>query len=379
MERIRRRVVADPNDIDDFGTAYTTYYVHERVRYPRYLCYDCHRPNYWAWWDGFDPYYTHCSVFDFRVNWSWAWGPAYWCGSIPYYVYTVRYDCPPHYRDYGGAWYSAWDGWGRWCNLWGPLKRYKSPAPVDYIPPDRYREAHWRDRGGPPGFLTSRVTRGNGARVSLPIGHNRPARGENEGTGTRTRNSGLRLQKPGVSPDPVRQANGDPDALRPRGETERPRPAGAPREEGGVRVDRNRRESAAPVQRPRGEQPQSPRYTPRGERNAPPPRYTPPPSDEGRNDPPPRGRNEPAPTKPPRDEGGGSPPPQATKPPRNDPPPAPPPRGNDSGVQRGSGGKGGSGSKGANYQRGGGGRSGGGSRSAPPSRSGGSGARGNRG
>ena len=30
-------------------------------------CNDCHRPGAWAWWDGFDPYYTHCSVVDFSV------------------------------------------------------------------------------------------------------------------------------------------------------------------------------------------------------------------------------------------------------------------------------------------------------------------------
>ena len=75
IERIRRDVLRDPADTDDFATAYTTYYVHEQVRYPRYICYDCHRPNHWAWWDGFDPYYSHCSVVDFRVNWSWGWGP----------------------------------------------------------------------------------------------------------------------------------------------------------------------------------------------------------------------------------------------------------------------------------------------------------------
>ena len=58
MERIRRQVVEDSQDEESFATAYATYYVHQQVRYPRYLCYDCHRPNQWSWWDGFDPYYT---------------------------------------------------------------------------------------------------------------------------------------------------------------------------------------------------------------------------------------------------------------------------------------------------------------------------------
>jgi len=76
MERIRRAVVRDYQDEGEFATAYTTYYVHDRVRYPRYLCNDCHRPGYWSWWDGFDPYYTTCSAFDFRVNYNWYWGPS---------------------------------------------------------------------------------------------------------------------------------------------------------------------------------------------------------------------------------------------------------------------------------------------------------------
>src|SRR5262245_58446199 len=100
MERIRRRVVASPDDPEAFATGYTTYYVHEQVKYPRYLCYDCHRPGHWAWWSGFDPYYTTCSVFDVRVNWGWYWGPTYWFGFVPYYCYVPRYNCPPYYRPY---------------------------------------------------------------------------------------------------------------------------------------------------------------------------------------------------------------------------------------------------------------------------------------
>ena len=84
MERIRRQVLEATANEDDFTSAYTSYYVHQPVRYPRYVCYDCHRPGQWAWWDGFDPYYTTCSVVDFRVNWSWAWGPTCWTGFVPY-------------------------------------------------------------------------------------------------------------------------------------------------------------------------------------------------------------------------------------------------------------------------------------------------------
>ena len=32
------------------------------------------------------------------MNWSWYWGPSYWYGHVPYFVYVPRYDCPPHQR-----------------------------------------------------------------------------------------------------------------------------------------------------------------------------------------------------------------------------------------------------------------------------------------
>ena len=158
MERIRRHVLDDPESADAFGTAYTTYYVHERVRYPRYLCNDCHRPGYWAWWDGFDPYYASCSAFDFRVNWGWYWGPTYWFGTVPYYYYTVRHDCPPRYRLYSshGA-YSSWNGWRSWRNLMGgSVRRYKSPPPPGYEPPSKYKDRGRASDRVPPGLLVGR-------------------------------------------------------------------------------------------------------------------------------------------------------------------------------------------------------------------------------
>ena len=159
MERVRRRVLEDPEDPSAFGTAYSTYYVHERVRYPRYLCNDCHRPGYWAWWDGFDPYYARCSAFDFRMNWGWYWGPTYWFGYVPYYYYVARADCPPRYRLYSArnACFSSWDGWRRWQTVMGgSIRRYKSPPPVGYLPPSKYKDGGRVSRSVPPGFLVGR-------------------------------------------------------------------------------------------------------------------------------------------------------------------------------------------------------------------------------
>ncbi|HYM79793.1 MAG TPA: DUF4384 domain-containing protein [Candidatus Limnocylindria bacterium] len=209
MERIRRRVLENPDDEDAFATAYTSYYVHHEVRYPRYLCYDCHRPNYWSWWSDFDPYYASCSVFDFRVNAGWGWGPSYWFGSVPYYYYVHRHDCPPHWRHrFGSAWYSSWDGWRRWCSTWGgPLVRYKSDPPAGYVPPSRYRDASRRTR--PPGFLSTQVIKGrSGLRVPGTIGAQRRTSEEPGSRGTdgrgswRTRGT---IDKPGAVRRPGRE------------------------------------------------------------------------------------------------------------------------------------------------------------------------------
>jgi len=161
MERIRRRVVDDPNDPDAFGTSYATYYVHNEVRYPRYLCYDCHRAGHWSWWPGFDPYYASCSVIDFRVNWGWGWGPGYWFGCVPYYNFIVRSDCPPRYRGYyqDHSCFSSWDGWRRWNSMWGDrLVRFKTAPPPNYVPPSKFREGLGSPT--PPGFIVSDVRRG---------------------------------------------------------------------------------------------------------------------------------------------------------------------------------------------------------------------------
>lgn len=170
MERIRRRVVANADDPGAFASAYTAYYVHHEVRYPRYLCNDCHRPGRWAWWDGFDPYYAHCSVFDFRVNRGWHWGPSYWYGFVPYYYYVYRTDCPPRYRAYSTRHlhYSSWDGWRRWSTLWGgSMQRFKSDPPADYQSPVRFREGASAQRPLPPGFLSTREPRSGGPGGSL--------------------------------------------------------------------------------------------------------------------------------------------------------------------------------------------------------------------
>ena len=204
MERIRRRVIDNPNDDNSFATAYTGYYVHQAVRYPRYLCNECHRPSYWAWWDGWDPYYTSCSAFDFRVFWGWSWGPRYWFGTVPYFCYVPRcYPCSPYDRPY----YSSWNGWRQWNTLWsGHLTRYKSAPPAGYTPPNRYDWSRVKEgRPLPPGFLPREIARGDiGNRLHVPGNASRP--GVVYPDMRRLPGGGSRpgpWNRPGVTPTPI--------------------------------------------------------------------------------------------------------------------------------------------------------------------------------
>jgi hypothetical protein len=282
MERIRRRVLDDPEDAEAFATSYTTYYVHNEVRYPRYLCYDCHRPGHWAWWSGFDPYYTDCSVFTFRVNWGWGWGPGYWFGCVPYYNYVVRYDCPPSYRPYyqNRVCYSSWDGWRRWDSMWGNrLVRYKTDPPASYVPPSKYpdRGMGRGPRPTPPGFLVSDVRKGrDGMRPSLPLGRNQPAQMRDPDKRERTL-IGRRDGDGGRRAEPMpREVRGDRDRDRGRGPGR-----GVEFRDRGGRVPWV--DDAPRVERPRDQRPRGPALIDRPyiERRREEPRY-----ERPRNDPP---------------------------------------------------------------------------------------------
>lgn len=302
MERIRRRVMGEQGTTDGFASAYSSYYVHEQVRYPRYICNDCHRPNRWAWWDGFDPYYTRCSVVDFRVNWGWCWGPQMWTSYLPYYYYVVRSDCPPRYQPYytNRTRFSSWDGWNRWGELWGgQLRRFKpAPAPVGYSPPPP-RGVIWKQGQTPPGFVPPDVRRQSGPPSGGPASWMQRDRGDGkpvwrEGQRERPDNGGGGTVAPGGD---RRERPAWRDWGRRRGDTPAPAPGG----QGGQGEQGDRGERERPAWRG-GDSP----------RNGP-PRQEPP-----RNEPP---RNDPPRQDPPRD----SPPPSWKQPPPEAPKWAPPP------------------------------------------------------
>jgi hypothetical protein len=320
MERIRRKVLYESENTETFGTAYTAYYIHEAVRYPRYLCNDCHRPGQWAWWDGWDPYYSSCSAFDFRVYWGWNWGPRYWFGSVPYYCYVPRcYPCAPYDRPY----YTSWGGWNQWNDLWGgPLVRYKSPPPRDYQPPASDHWARWQgEKPLPPGFMRSeRIRDERGRQVRVPVGANRPrpeqgVLGPGNGTpgsaGSRERGYGgaQRPDRPrGVQIAP-RNDGGMQRPDRPRGVQIAPR--GGYRDQGGSGSGRYAPSQPGRVSAPRAT-PGGGNYAPRRE-SAPSraPAVSPPArSERSESDSPPARSNDsnsrPAPSTPSRGDGGGS-------------------------------------------------------------------------
>lgn len=349
MERIRRRVVDQPEIVEGISSDYTTYYVHEVVRYPRYLCNDCHRPGHWAWWSGFDPYYANCSVFDFRVNWRWYWGPTLWTGYVPYYYYVVRTDCPPYYTPwYGGQYrFTSWDGWNRWTDLWGgQLRRYKpGVTPVSYSPPPP-RGMIWRKGETPPGFVSADVRtrtgspRSGGMRDVIarqrgttgdPVWRGKPGA---QGSGTPGRTPGV---KPGGRAKPSGEGSGE------QGETVRGR--GGQRPQGGDAPETKEQGDRPKWWRPPGEGPRGggsgdkskdpPKAQPKERPSTPPPSSPPPKRDEPRDPPPsdqPRERG--------KSDGGGY-----RQPPSNPPPSNPPPRFNPPSSRPSSpGGRGGAGS-----------------------------------
>jgi hypothetical protein len=273
MERIRREALENPNDENSFATAYTSYYVHQPVRYPRYLCYDCHRPGYWAWWDGWDPYYSTCSAFDFRVYWGWSWGPRYWFGNVPYFCYVPRcYPCAPYDR----PWYSSWGGWRQWNGLWsGHLRRSKTPPPPGYAPPGRYDFSGGRgSRPLPPGYLPANYMKGE---RRVPIGANRPNLQPNGWRGGSDR--GARptpSSRPQFAPNPAGRSGDDSGRLRPQGQG-RLGPAYKPGSQGRFQRPNYEPRPTPRFEQPRGQSRPAPANEPsRGQsRPAPTPRYEP--------------------------------------------------------------------------------------------------------
>lgn len=120
MQSIDEFICLDALDTDLVWADFTYFYVHERVSYPRYLCYDCH---------GFDtfyrPYSQRCRGFSITFvdcdpcfrPWSWWW----WC--TPKRVY-----CGPRYVCYSrkSSGHSCNSSCGTTCKTYPSVYKWKS-------------------------------------------------------------------------------------------------------------------------------------------------------------------------------------------------------------------------------------------------------------
>jgi len=150
IDRIIRRI-APPGREDRIATNETYFYIGERVEYPRYVCADCHVHPYY-----FDPYVNACSVFEIRVDATWAHYAPIRFGTVrPRFIYRVRPQAPSRYRQWKSQW-SSLDGRAVLRSRFLPerdLRNRRERAPqARSVRPEfrdlrRYREGRiWRGR-----------------------------------------------------------------------------------------------------------------------------------------------------------------------------------------------------------------------------------------
>ena len=151
IDRIIRRI-APPGREDRLATNETYFYIDRRVEYPRYVCADCHYHPFY-----FDPYLNACSVFEIRVDATWAhYAPIRYGTVRPRYIYRIRPQAPTRYRQWKSQW-SSLDGRATLRTRFLPERdiRYRRErAPVQARPsrPEfrdlrRYREGRiWKGR-----------------------------------------------------------------------------------------------------------------------------------------------------------------------------------------------------------------------------------------
>lgn len=140
IDRIIRRI-APPGREDRIATNETYFYIERRVEYPRYVCADCHYHPFY-----FDPYVNACSVFEIRVDATWAHYAPIRIGTVrPRYIYRVRPGAPTRYRQWKSQW-SSLDGRATLRTRFLPDRdvRYRR----DHAPrakPERYNRPEVRD------------------------------------------------------------------------------------------------------------------------------------------------------------------------------------------------------------------------------------------
>jgi len=138
MQMIDEFICVDALEAGEVWADFTYFYVGERVRYPRYLCYDCHGFN-----PHFRPYSDACVAFSVSFvdcdpcysQWSWWW----WCSPRRAY-------CGPRYVCHGK---------GDWCDDHGDGHGGKHHGDHATYP----SEYKWKSRGEGAGLTVPAVVR----------------------------------------------------------------------------------------------------------------------------------------------------------------------------------------------------------------------------
>lgn len=147
MNEVNFAVTGLEDAADYVVTNYASYYVHEKVDHPRYLCNQCHTDNEVA----YDPYVDHCTLeITYDYGWSNRWYidygyyPVYW---HPIYVY---YD-PWTWRPWVNYWYRPYYRYPYYPSYtWGYSAYYWYDSPYYWGDVYHYRELgrrHYRPLG----------------------------------------------------------------------------------------------------------------------------------------------------------------------------------------------------------------------------------------
>ncbi len=215
-ERYDFRVAGDPflamnevnfavTGLEDSGeyvvTNYASYYVHQEVDHPRYLCSQCHIDDEVA----YDPYQDDCTLsIEYDYSWYNGWYDNY--GYYPVYGNPVFvYIDPWNYNPWVNYWYqpyyscAPWGGWG-WgyggCYSWNNSPYYGGNCATTYYAGNtRYRpldRTRMNGGGGTGGAVTKTREYGRGSEMVRKNSLSPRERGTME---SRTRSSDQRADR----------------------------------------------------------------------------------------------------------------------------------------------------------------------------------------
>jgi hypothetical protein len=200
-------VITGLEDSGDYVvTNYMSYYVHEKVDHPRYLCSQCHFEDDVA----YHPYNDSCTL---EITYDYGWGNRWYdtYGYYPVYANPVYvYVDPWTWRPWVNFWYNPWYtcgpswgwGWGFSCYTWYDSPYYWGDCYTYYG--NGYRRYRPLDRT----YVASdtRTKTREYSRVSGLIGEGRPT--DSDRTAMRTKTSTTRDRAAVDSPTVVRTGDG---------------------------------------------------------------------------------------------------------------------------------------------------------------------------